>query len=76
MKALSVFSGGLDSILATELIRGLGIEVQALFFETPFFPAAKALQSAGALGLPLKIIDITGKHLDLSKDRDTDMVRI
>ncbi len=67
MKALSVFSGGLDSILATELIRGLGIEVQALFFETPFFPAAKALQSAGALGLPLKIIDITGKHLDLVK---------
>ena len=54
-------------MLATELIRGLGIEVQALFFKTPFFSPSKALQSAGALGITIKIIDITEKHLALVK---------
>lgn len=32
MKALCVFSGGLDSMLAAELIRAQGINVLALFF--------------------------------------------
>lgn len=54
-------------MLATELIKGLGIEVQALSFKTPFFSPSKALQSAGALGITIKIIDITEKHLDLVK---------
>ena len=59
MKALSVFSGGLDSILAAETIRRLGIEVLAVFFETPFFSASKAIETAGAVDLPIKIKDIT-----------------
>ena len=46
MKALCVFSGGLDSMLAAELIRAQGIDVLALFFETPFFLSKKAKKSA------------------------------
>ncbi|MDB9822485.1 tRNA 4-thiouridine(8) synthase ThiI [Deltaproteobacteria bacterium] len=65
MKALSVFSGGLDSMLASELIRALDIEVQALFFETPFFSAVKARESAESINLPLRVIDITERHLDV-----------
>ena len=34
-KPLSLFSGGLDSILASIIIRKLGIDVVAVFFETP-----------------------------------------
>ncbi|MFC1534430.1 tRNA 4-thiouridine(8) synthase ThiI [Thermodesulfobacteriota bacterium] len=68
MKAISVFSGGLDSMLASQLIRGLGIEVQALFFETPFFSALKARESAKSINLPIKVIDITGRHLDVVKN--------
>jgi len=68
MKALSVFSGGLDSMLASELIRALDIEVQALFFETPFFSSVKAIESARSINLPLKIINITERHLDVVKD--------
>ena len=68
MKALSVFSGGLDSILASLVIRGLGIKVQALFFETPFFSPEKARESAEAIGLPFRIIDITSRHLDMLKN--------
>ncbi len=67
MKALSVFSGGLDSMLASELIRALGIEVQGLFFETPFFSAEKARESAESISLPIKVINITERHLDVVK---------
>ncbi len=37
IKALALFSGGLDSILASRLIIAQGIEVQAIQFVTPFF---------------------------------------
>jgi tRNA-specific 2-thiouridylase len=68
MKALSVFSGGLDSVLAAEIIRRHGIEVQALFFETPFFTSEKAKATADAVKLPIKIIDITDRHLEVVKN--------
>jgi len=67
MKALSVFSGGLDSMLAAEIIRAQGIEVLALFFETPFFSSGKARESAATIDLPLKVIDITKRHLEVVK---------
>lgn len=37
VKALSLFSGGLDSILATRLVMEQGIEVKAIKFVSPFF---------------------------------------
>ncbi|MGB3211854.1 MAG: thiamine biosynthesis protein [Desulforhopalus sp.] len=37
IKALSLFSGGLDSILATRLVMEQGVEVEAIQFVTPFF---------------------------------------
>ena len=67
MKALSVFSGGLDSMLAVEIIRAQGIDVLALFFETPFFSSGKARESAATIDLPLKVIDITERHLEVVK---------
>lgn len=59
MKALSLFSGGLDSILAVKLIEEQGIDVVGIVFETPFFPSQKAVQSAQNIELPIKIVDIT-----------------
>ena len=54
-------------MLAAELIRAQGINVLALFFETPFFPSKKARESAQSMGLPFKVIDITTRHLDVVK---------
>jgi tRNA-uridine 2-sulfurtransferase len=68
MKALSVFSGGLDSVLAAETIRRLGMDVLAFFFETPFFSSSKAKETAGAVNLPIKIKDITRRHLEVVKN--------
>jgi tRNA-specific 2-thiouridylase len=59
MKALALFSGGLDSILAVELIREQGVSVIGICFESPFFTADKGIRSAQAIGLPLKVVDIT-----------------
>jgi len=68
MKALSVFSGGLDSLLASELIRAQGVDVLALFFETPFFRARHAELYAARIGLPLRIVDITETHLTMVRN--------
>ena len=68
MKAICVFSGGLDSMLAAELIRAQGIDVLALFFETPFFKSGKAKKSARAMDLPFKVVDITRRHLEVVKE--------
>jgi tRNA U34 2-thiouridine synthase MnmA/TrmU len=66
-KAIALFSGGLDSILAAELIRRQNIDVLCLTFTTPFFDARKAQAAAKHINLPLAIEDITDKHLKMLK---------
>jgi len=68
MKALAVFSGGLDSMLAVKLIVAQGINALGLFFETPFFTSGKARKSAASINLPLKVIDLTEPHLEVVKN--------
>ncbi len=68
MKALAVFSGGLDSMLAAAIVRAQGIEVVGVNFETPFFSSARARRSADLLQLPLKVVDLTEAHLQVVKD--------
>ena len=65
MKALALFSGGLDSILAVKLIQEQGVEVIGVSFETPFFSSQKAIRSARYIGLPLKVVDITDSILQI-----------
>ncbi len=65
MKALSLFSGGLDSILSVKVIEEQGIDVIGIFFETSFFSSEKASQSAHYIGLPLQVIDITDRLLPI-----------
>ncbi len=54
-------------MLAAGLIRAQGIDVVALFFETPFFPSNRARKSARSMDLPLRVIDITERHLKVVK---------
>lgn len=65
VKAIALFSGGLDSILAFKVIADQGIEVSGITFETPFFGAAKARETARRIGLPLDVLDITAEHLQM-----------
>ena len=68
IKAISLLSGGLDSILATELIRRQGIEVVAFNVKTPFgIPkkdgTSEAVQAAEQLNVPLKVLTVEKDYL-------------
>ena len=67
IKAIALFSGGLDSMLAAELVRRQNIDVLGLTFTTPFFNAQKAQAAASLLNLPLTVEDITTEHLKMLK---------
>jgi tRNA U34 2-thiouridine synthase MnmA/TrmU len=70
VKALSLLSGGLDSILATELIRKQGIEVTAFNVKTPFCICKKdgtseAAEAANQLKIPLKVVSVEKDYLQM-----------
>ncbi len=67
-RGLGLFSGGLDSMLAALVLRQQDIEVTGLVFVTPFFDAVQAEKSAAAIGLPLRIEDLTDRFLPLIFD--------
>lgn len=68
MKALALFSGGLDSLLAIKIVKDLGIEVVALHFNIGF--GAKSdkseilKQRLAQVGAELKIVDIRKQFFD------------
>ncbi len=66
-KALALFSGGLDSVLAAELLRRCGVDVTAITFTTPFFGSEKAEKAADDLGIEIVVSDITVPHLEVLK---------
>lgn len=63
VKALALFSGGLDSSIAVKVIQDQGIDVLGVTFTTPFFSAEKAEAAARLVGIPLLVLDITEEHL-------------
>jgi len=67
VKAIGLFSGGLDSVLAVCVVRDQGVEVEGLTFETPFFVADKAKEAAEQIDLNLTVIDITSEYIPMLK---------
>ncbi|MFH1612489.1 MAG: hypothetical protein ABIB46_01965 [bacterium] len=67
VKAVSLLSGGLDSILATKLILNQGIDVIGITFKSCFFEEKAALKANEYLKIPLEIIDITPELLEILK---------
>lgn len=65
IKALGLFSGGLDSTLAAAVLRAQGIEVTLICFVTPFYGAGRAQAAAAHLGLPLRVADLSEKFQPL-----------
>ncbi|MBU0650424.1 tRNA 4-thiouridine(8) synthase ThiI [bacterium] len=64
-KALALFSGGLDSILAVKVIQDQGVEVVPVTYSTPFFYPYKAIETAKQLGWEIRVVDLTYKLLDV-----------
>ena len=67
-KALVLFSGGLDSMLAIKLLQNQGVKVTALTFESGFFSAEKARESVPLLDVEHRVIDISDEELALVKN--------
>ena len=65
VRALSLFSGGLDSMLAVRLLQRQGIEVHAVVFRSIFFGSSNAERAAVALKIPLRIEDFTDVILSI-----------
>jgi len=64
-KALALFSGGLDSILAVMLIRKQGITVEGITFNSIFYDIHTAQKEAKKINLPLHIIDFNKTMIKL-----------
>ena len=73
-RAVALFSGGLDSMLAIKLMLEQGIEVHALNFLTVFCTCTskgcmhQATKAAKDLGVPLKVMNITMEYMDIIKN--------
>lgn len=73
-RAVALFSGGLDSMLAIKLMMEQGVEVHALNFLTVFCTCTskgcmhQATKAAKELGVPLKIMNITMEYMDVIKN--------
>lgn len=65
IRALGLFSGGLDSTLAAAVLYAQGVQVTLITFVTPFYGAERAKESAAHLGLPHRVKDIYEKFLPL-----------
>ena len=64
--ALSLFSGGLDSILASKLMQSLGHKVLGLHFVSPFFGKPGQIPEwEREYGLPITVIDVGQEFVDL-----------
>lgn len=70
VKALALFSGGLDSALAIKVMKEQGIEVVALNFVSHFFGgrSEKAEKMATQLGVELEYIDFKKRHMEVVKE--------
>ena len=75
VKAISLFSGGLDSICATRLIMEQGIDVVAIKFVTPFFGYDILENTQGykqqiweKYGIRVRVIDISDEYLKLLRN--------
>jgi tRNA U34 2-thiouridine synthase MnmA/TrmU len=70
--AISLFSGGLDSICATRLVMQQGIEVVAIKFVSPFFgydilqdPAGYRVEIREKYGIDVTVVDISEDYLQM-----------
>ncbi|MGB2762625.1 MAG: hypothetical protein WBC21_03790 [Minisyncoccales bacterium] len=67
IKAVVLFSGGLDSILAVKLLQEQGIELLGITLKSYFFNDEQVKKAAKAINLQLKIVDFSEEHLKIVK---------
>ncbi len=64
-KAIALFSGGLDSIIAVKWMQNRGYSVHSVFFKAPYIFPERALHYASKNNIELEVIDISEDHIKL-----------
>lgn len=64
-KALVMFSGGLDSILAVKLLEEQGVRVEGITITTPFSNPETPIKNAERIGLELHIVKVGKGYFDI-----------
>ncbi|MBR5711632.1 MAG: hypothetical protein IKX40_12825 [Thermoguttaceae bacterium] len=68
-KAISLMSGGFDSILASRIMQEQGFEVEGLNIRTPFVDtSSKAQQAADDLGIHLTVLNVNEDYIDIIRN--------
>lgn len=73
-RAIALFSGGLDSVLASKIVMDEGIDVLGIHFITEFLSKdigefkKKIVENAREINLNVEIIDITPEFLEMMKN--------
>ncbi len=72
VRAVSLLSGGLDSILATRVVQDQGVEVLAVHFITPFFGDSKRGREAEVealyrerYGIQVRVVDVSDEYMEV-----------
>ena len=68
VKAIILFSGGLDSILAARILTEQRIKLLGLVFKSYFFGEKEAIRMAEEIGLSMQIVDISKEQLKIVKN--------
>mgnify|MGYP006283367163 CR=1 FL=1 len=68
VRAVGLFSGGLDSILAVHVLRAQNIAVTAVCFTSPFFSETRGVTAAEKYQIPCRVQDITDEISALLHD--------
>jgi len=65
VKALVLFSGGLDSVLAVRVLSEAGLDVAAVHFSAPFYSSDWARKSSLEIGVKLKVVPISTSYFSM-----------
>ena len=70
VKAVGLLSGGLDSTLATKIIKDLGIEVHGVYFSMPWGCCDKAMatEAAQRIGIKFIVLQLDERYLEMVKE--------
>jgi hypothetical protein len=67
-QGIGILSGGLDSLLAVKVLQEQGLDLLGVVFTTPFFGLKSGTRLDQVLGIPVRIIDLTEKHLAMLRN--------
>jgi len=65
IKAIALFSGGLDSVLAIKLVESQGIECIAVNFSTPFYRVKNLEKIKSEYGIEVLDVDVTKEFIEV-----------